>query len=60
MKIHNLIKAAILDKELRGKLVKEPLQTCKDCGIFAQGLSITLCNVTAFSDLSIMQGGYRP
>ena len=60
MKIHNLIKAAILDKELRDKLVKEPFQTCKDCGIFTQGLTFALSGVTAFSDSSMMQGGYRP
>jgi hypothetical protein len=60
MNIHNLIKAAILDKELRDKLVKQPLQTCKERDIFTQGLTLALCGVTAFSDSSMMQGGYRP
>lgn len=48
MQMHDLIKAAILGKELRDKFVKKPLQTRKGCGIFTQGLTLSLSNATVF------------
>ena len=60
MNIRNIIKSAILDKELRDNLVKQPLQTCKDCGILNQIMSLGFGHIDFFSDSSIMQGGYRP
>jgi len=60
MKINNLIKAAIHNKELRDSLVKNPIRTCNNHGISIGCLGMKSYTAKAFSDQSMMQGGYRP
>ena len=60
MTINELIKSAIKDKALRAKLLNDPVRTCKDCGIIIDVGDLGNPDLPLFTDLTGMQGGYRP
>lgn len=56
MTINELIKKAGNDRELRSRLLNDPIKTCKALDI---NFKIPE-NLKLFQDESIIQGGYRP
>jgi len=60
MTINELIKSAIKDKVLRAKFLNDPVRTCKDCGIIIDVGDLGNPGLPLFTDLTGMQGGYRP
>ena len=60
MKINELIKAAIQNKDLRHTLVNDPFKVCRNFGIPVEGIAFDSSAAKPFADQSIMQGGYRP
>jgi len=53
----NIIRRAIVDKEFRQELVRDPAGTMKALGIELPDAKI---QEVFFQDTSAMQGGYRP
>jgi hypothetical protein len=60
MTINELIKSAIKDKALRGRLLNDPIRTCKDLGIIINEAAFSNLDLRLFIDPSVTQGGYRP
>ena len=60
MTINELIKSAIKDKALRGRLLNDPIRTCKDLGITINKSAFSNLDLPLFTDSTVTQGGYRP
>ena len=60
MTINELIKSAIKDKALRGRLLNDPIRTCKDLGITINESAFSNLDLPFFIDSTVTQGGYRP
>ncbi len=60
MTINELIKSVIKDKALRGRLLNDPIRTCKDLGIIINESAFSNLDLPLFTDSTVTQGGYRP
>ncbi len=60
MRLNYLIKQAIVDQNLRSKLLREPVLTCKEYAVDADQDAFDRFRAHQFKDLTIIQGGYRP
>jgi len=60
MTIHELIKKAIEDKDLRSNLFADAMATCEKFGVRVESLIQDPSRFKFKIDRSIMQGGYRP
>jgi hypothetical protein len=60
MNLNKLIKKALSDKNLRSKLLSEPVQTCKAYAVTADHKIFECFEIHSCKNMAIIQGGYRP
>jgi len=60
MNINELIKKSIYDKNLRDRLLSDPVCVCKSHGITTNRNEFDWSDIKFSQNFAIIQGGYRP